>query len=113
MHIEPKGDAAILTMDAVGGDVLVFDAKVDGDGITISPIDRLLTVAPSDSSVTARKTIPVQMSGHGSKTNGLMVISFEFTGEPFSISYLEEGSLVSRNYTIKQSNVNCIANYRD
>ena len=113
MHIEPKGDAAILTMDTVGGDVLVFDANVDGDQITISPIERLLSIEPRDSSITARKTIPVSMGGHGSKTNGLIVLSIEFGCDPFTMNYMEEGSVVSREYTISSCNVNCIANFRD
>lgn len=113
IHIEPKGNYAVLTMDAVGGDVLVFDAEIDGDRITLLPISRMLTIEAKNDGLTSLKSVQVTMSGSGCKTNGLLILDFVYSADPFSVEFEEDGDTVTKVYTIIQSNVNCIANYRD
>lgn len=113
MHIEPNGETAILTMDAIGGDVLVFEAEIEGNTIELNPVNRNLNLEVKTSTLSRMVNVPVVMRGTGTKTNGLLVLSFKYSVQPFTVDFLEEGETVSKTYMVIGSNVNCIANYRD
>ncbi len=97
MNIVPTGEnSMIVTFNIIGGDVLVFDATVDGKKITLSPISRILTI--KDEGLTF--TIDATLEGTGERYDDVVVFTLNYTG---STSYLVY------DYTITESSVKCVA----
>lgn len=97
MNIVTTGDnTMIVTLNIVGGDVLVFDATVDGKKITLSPISRILTI--KDEGLTF--TIDATLEGTGEKYEDVVIFSLKYTGDASYLVY---------NYTITDSDVKCVA----
>lgn len=105
LHIEPKGNAAVVTLTSVTGNVQVFDAVVNGSDIILLPISRTLYVDVKGEESQQMTSIPVTMSGKGYKTNGLMVIAFGVSGDDFQVG--------DDTFTIMDSNIRCVANFRE
>lgn len=105
LRIASKGDRAVLTMTSVGGEALVFDAKVDADRIVLSPsrTSILLTVGNT------QKAVTVDMSAQGYKTGAMMVLEFSVHGDDFSMTSLGE----EKKYRIDSCNIKCVANLQD
>lgn len=113
MHVEPHGGGMVVTMSATGQDAYVFDASVSGTEITLSPIKRKVRVmvesVPESSelpSVQMVKSVDLTLRGTGYKSNGLMVLDFECTGEDFTV----ESLTAKTTYHIVGSDVHCVAN---
>lgn len=113
LRIEPKGNAAVLTMSSVLGDALVFDAVIEGTEITLKPVKRIITMEVQEDVVDKIKTIPVTMSGKGYKTNGLMVLDISYTSDDFDVNMKDGLCVVAYKYRISGSNVSCVANFRE
>lgn len=97
MNIVTTGEnTMIVTLNIVGGDVLVFDATVDGKKITLSPISRILTI--KDEGLTF--TIDATLEGTGEKYEDVVIFSLKYTGDTSYLVY---------NYTITDSSVKCVA----
>ena len=105
MDITPRdGDAMLVSMNVTGGDMLVYDAKADGDELIISQDTRSMVLAfPSGDesqilSPTVRADIAISGSGHRYDN----IILFRFTcGGVFSVGDVE--------YEIYSSDVDCRA----
>lgn len=97
MNIVTTGEnTMIVTLNIVGGDVLVFDATVDGKKITLNPINRILTI--KDEGLTF--TIDATVEGTGEKYDDVVIFSLKYTGDTSYLVY---------NYTITDSDVKCVA----
>ncbi len=97
MNIVTTGEnTMIVTLNIVGGDVLVFDATVDGKKITLSPISRILTI--KDEGITF--TVDATVEGTGEKYGDVVIFSLKYTGDTSYLIY---------NYTITDSDVKCVA----
>ena len=97
MNVVTTGEnTMIVTLNIVGGDVLVFDATVDGKKITLSPISRILTI--KDEGLTF--TIDATLEGTGEKYEDVVIFSLKYTGDTSYLVY---------NYTITDSSVKCVA----
>lgn len=97
MNIVTTGEnTMIVTLNIVGGDVLVFDATVDGKKITLSPISRILTI--KDEGITF--TVDATVEGMGEKYGDVVIFSLKYTGDTSYLIY---------NYTITDSDVKCVA----
>ena len=99
MHCEPigKDNAMVVTFNALGGNVVVFDADVQGNEITLKPVKRIVSITYelpkmfpiiSDSEIITpvAKEIGVTVSGNGTKYNGLIVFNLTYAGDDFEIS---------------------------
>lgn len=115
MHIEPHGDATVMTMKDYSGSVQVYDVEIDGKDITVKPHERKVKLIVTDDirvvdeetgiSLPECVTVDVTVSGHGYKTGELMVLELEYGGGTF-----EAGPALSRTtYTIAGSSVSCVA----
>ncbi len=97
MNIVTTGEnTMVVTFNIIGGDVLVFDATVDGKKITLSPISRIITI--KDDGLTF--TIDATLEGTGERYDDVVVFTLNYTG---STSYLVY------DYTITESSVKCVA----
>ena len=115
MHIEPHGDATVMTMKDYTGSVQVFDVEIDGRDITVKPhgrkvklrMDNDIRINDEDTGITLPDyvTVDVTVSGHGYKTGGLMVLELEYKGGTFEAGPV----LTPTTYTITGSSVDCVA----
>ena len=94
--IRTEGNSAVVTMNIVGGDALVFDAQADGKTLKLSPLRRIISFR--DGTQTA--TLDVTVSGTGEKHENLVVFSLSYTGSGESTLY---------DYTINSSEIKCVA----
>lgn len=131
MHIEPK-DAeymVLTTKDNGTNTVMVFDALISGTRISLKPVSRkiLITVTDVVNSVdidrdekigdfiddtvddatrsNVEKSIDVEVSGKGYKTNGLIVMTMDYAGGDFTVETVKD----TTTYKIIGSNVNLVA----
>lgn len=131
MHIEPK-DAeymVLTTKDNGTNTVMVFDALISGTRISLKPVSRkiLITVTDVVNSVdidrdekigdfiddtvddatrsNVEKSIDVEVSGKGYKTNGLIVMTMDYSGKDFTVETVKD----TTTYKIIGSNVNLVA----
>ena len=97
MNVLEKGaDSLIITMNAIGGDVLVIDACVKGNDLEISEFSRIVKVEDGSRTVSLNCT----GSGSGKKYDDVIIMD---------LSYLGDGSSTLYDYTIKSSSVKCVA----
>ena len=97
MNVLKKGaDSLIITMNAIGGDVLVIDACVKGNDLEISEFLRIVKVEDGSRTVSLNCT----GSGSGKKYDDVIIMD---------LSYLGDGSSTLYDYTIKSSSVKCVA----
>ena len=97
MNVLKKGaDSLIITMNAIGGDVLVIDACVKGNDLEISEFSRIVKVEDGSRTVSLNCT----GSGSGKKYDDVIIMD---------LSYLGDGSSTLYDYTIKSSSVKCVA----
>ena len=97
MNVLKKGaDSLIITMNAIGGDVLVLDACVKDNDLEISEFSRIVKVEDGSRSISLNCTA----SGSGKKYDEIIILEF---------SYLGEGSSTLYDYSIKSSSVKCVA----
>lgn len=131
MHIELK-DAeymVLTTKDNGTNTVMVFDALISGTRISLKPVSRkiLITVTDVVNSVdidrdekigdfiddtvddatrsNVEKSIDVEVSGKGYKTNGLIVMTMDYAGGDFTVETVKD----TTTYKIIGSNVNLVA----
>ena len=97
MNVLKKGaDSLIITMNAIGGDVLVLDACVKDNDLEISEFSRIVKVEDGSRSISLNCTA----SGSGKKYDEIIILES---------SYLGEGSSTLYDYSIKSSSVKCVA----
>ena len=97
MNVLKKGaDSLIITMNAIGGDVLVLDACVKDNDLEISEFSRIVKVEDGSRAISLNCTA----SGSGKKYDEIIILEF---------SYLGEGSSTLYDYSIKSSSVKCVA----
>lgn len=94
--IRTEGNSAVVTMNIVGGDALVFDAQADGKTLKLSPLRRIISFR--DAAQTA--TLDVTVSGTGEKHEDVIVFSLNYTGSGESTLY---------DYKINSSEIKCVA----
>lgn len=97
MNVLKKGaDSLIITMNAIGGDVLVIDACVKGNDLEISEFSRVVKVEDGSRTVSLNCTV----SGSGKKYDDVIIMD---------LVYLGQGSSTLYDYSIKSSSVKCVA----
>ena len=97
MNVLKKGaDSLIITMNAIGGDVLVIDACVKGNDLEISEFSRVVKVEDGSRTVSLNCTV----SGSGKKYDDVIIMD---------LGYLGQGSSTLYDYSIKSSSVKCVA----
>lgn len=107
MHLEPKGDGMVLTMSAVAGNTVVFDAKVNGTEITLSKTACKLDVLVNGEVV----PVDVTVSASGYKTNGLLVLDMQFAqGTSFSRTDVWGDET---QYMVKGGSASCVATLQE
>ncbi len=94
------GKSMAVTMNIIGGDLLVFDAEVDGKALVLSPLKRVISI--SDGAVSAK--LDVTVSGRGEKYDDVVI---------FTLDYAGGGSNSLYEYTIESSSVKCVAKVND
>lgn len=94
--IRTEGSSAVVTMNIVGGDALVFDAQADGKTLKLSPLRRIISFR--DGTQTA--SLDVTVSGTGEKHENVVVFTLSYTGSGESTLY---------DYKIMSSEIKCIA----
>lgn len=105
MDITPTGDEAMLvSMNVTGGDMLVYNAQVDGEDLIISPDTRSMTLNfPSgEESQILPSTIraDVTISGSGHRYDNIILFKFN-CGGVFKVGDTE--------YEIYSSDIDCRA----
>ena len=97
MNVLKKGaDSLVITMNAIGGDVLVIDACVTGNDLEISEFSRIVKVEDGNRTVSLNCTV----SGSGKKYDDVIIMD---------LGYLGQGSSTLYDYSIKSSSVKCVA----
>lgn len=97
MNILSKGgDSLIVTMSIIGGDVVVMEGKLENDRIVINPFKRMMTVSDGSRSV----TMDMDITGAATRYDDVILFDFQFLGT---------GSTLSYNYSVKESEVKCVA----
>ena len=106
MHLEPKGDAMVLTMSSIAGNTLGADARVNGTDVDVAKTKHSISVLV-DGVVTA---VEVTLGGSGYKTNGLLVLDLKLEGTEFTASDLlgEE-----TQYRVKGGSASCVATLQE
>lgn len=94
--IRTEGSSAVVTMNIVGGDALVFDAQADGKTLKLSPLRRIISFR--DGTQTA--SLDITVSGTGEKHENVIVFTLSYTGSGESTLY---------DYKIMSSEIKCIA----
>ena len=94
--LKTSADSLIITMNAIGGDVLVIDALVNGNDLEICEFSRIVRVEDGSRSVSLNCTA----SGSGKKYDDVIILDFIYSGSGSSTLY---------DYTVKSSSVKCVA----
>ena len=94
--LKTSADSLIITMNAIGGDVLVIDALVNGNDLEICEFSRMAKVEDGSRSVSLNCTA----SGSGKKYDDVIILDFIYSGSGSSTLY---------DYTVKSSSVKCVA----
>ena len=94
--LKTSADSLIITMNAIGGDVLVIDALVNGNDLEICEFSRIVRVEDGSRSVSLNCTA----SGSGKKYDDVLILDFSYSGSGSSTLY---------DYTVKSSSVKCVA----
>ena len=97
MNIIKTGDnSAIVTMNIVGGDALVFNGKAEGKTLTLDPAVRFVHFRDGASTV----QLEVTVSGTAEKHDDVAIFKLEYVGK---------GETTLYDYEIKDSDVKCVA----
>lgn len=97
MNILKNGDdKLIITMNAIGGDVVVFDAEVIDNNLIVSEFSRLVKIEDGSRTV----SFNCNVSGSGKKYDNVIILDLNYSGSASTTLY---------NYTIKSSAVKCVA----
>ena len=85
MDITPRdGDAMLVSMNVTGGDMLVYDATVDGDDLIVSQDTRsmVLTFPSGEESQVLTPTVraDVAVSGSGHRYDNIILFKFTYGG---------------------------------
>lgn len=94
--LKTGADSLVITMNAIGGDVLVIDACVKDNNLEIKEFSKIVKCEDGNRTVSLNCTV----SGSGKKYDDVIIMDF---------SYLGEGSSTFYNYSIKSSSVKCVA----
>lgn len=97
---ESNGDMAI-TMNIVGGPVLVMQAHAEGIALTLEPVERTITVRNENG---LPMEMDVKMSGVADKINDVAMFSFKYEGQK-EVETID-GPV---KYTISDTQVVCVA----
>lgn len=105
MDITPSGgDAMLVTMNVTGGDMLVYNAKADGEDLVITADKRSIILDFPDSE--GSKILPpsvraeIGISGSGQRYDNIILFKFIYTGE-FQVG--------NTKYEIYSSDIDCRA----
>lgn len=113
MDLTPAGDDGRmkLTMNVTGGEILVYDASVDGDSIVIDKDSRSLVfsfpvkdIASDGEIVDHRVTALLEVSGTGTRYGNIILFRFSYSGT-FEIDGTE--------YEIYDSDIDCRAKFNE
>lgn len=96
-----EGRSMVVTMNIVGGGVVVFDAEVNEDGgLTLSPSTRSISISDNARTV----SLQLSVSGTAVKYDDVVVFDFDYAGN---------GETTSNTYEITASDVKCVAKLND
>ena len=97
MNILKNGDnKLIITMNAIGGDVVVLDAEVVDKELVISEFSRMVKIEDGSRTV----SLNCKVSGSGKKYDNVIILDLNYSGSGSSTIY---------NYKVKSSSVKCVA----
>lgn len=97
MNILKSGDKdMIITMNAIGGDVLVIEATTSGEELQIKEFKRNVKIEDGSRTVSLNCTV----SGSGKKYEDIIILDLNYGGSGSSALY---------DYKIKSSSVKCVA----
>lgn len=97
MNVIKTGDnSVIVTMNIVGGDVLVFNGKAEGKVLTLDPAVRFVSFRDGANTV----SLEITVSGTAEKHDDVAVFTLEYTGG---------GETTLYDYKILASEVKCVA----
>lgn len=97
MNILKNGDnKLIITMNAIGGDVVVLDAEVVDKELVISEFSRMVKIEDGSRTV----SLNCKVSGSGKKYDNVIILDLNYSGSGTSTIY---------NYKVKSSSVKCVA----
>ncbi|MGN1225728.1 MAG: hypothetical protein ACI4TL_00660 [Candidatus Cryptobacteroides sp.] len=97
MNILKNGDnKLIITMNAIGGDVVVLDAEVVDKELVISEFSRMVKIEDGSRTV----SLNCKVSGSGKKYDNVIILDLNYSGSGSSTIY---------SYNIKSSSVKCVA----
>ena len=89
-------NSLIITMNIIGGDVVVTDASyIDGE-LMLEPFTRMLTIADGSRNVSMEVTV----TGSAAMHDDLII---------FDLTYRGSGSTTLNNYAIVSSEIKCVA----
>lgn len=106
MHINPAQDGSIkVSMNVIGGDVMVFDAKVSKTTITLLPRTRTVHLSPETGpDILTGFDATLTMEGTGRKSGRDIIFNFEYSGDVDAL--LVKG-------TVSRSAVECVASLNE
>lgn len=92
----------IVTMNIIGGTIVTFDAKADGEILTLEPVSRRISfpVSPSATGGITQPYADVVVEGYGEKFDNVVLFRLSYTG-----NYIYQNT----QYAIVASNVDCVA----
>lgn len=97
MNILKNGDnKLIITMNAIGGDVVVLDAEVVDNELVISEFSRMVKIEDGSRTV----SLNCKVSGSGKKYDDVLILDLNYSGSGSSTLY---------SYSVKSSSVKCVA----
>ena len=97
MNILSKGgDSLIVTMSIIGWDVVVMEGKLENDRIVLNPFKRMITVFDGSRNV----AMDMDITGSATRYDDVILYEFRYRGTGTSLSY---------KYTVKDSEVKCVA----
>lgn len=97
MNILKNGDdKLIITMNAIGGDVVVLDAEVVDKELVINEFSRMVKIEDGSRTV----SLNCKVSGSGKKYDNVIILDLNYSGSGTSTIY---------SYKVKSSSVKCVA----
>lgn len=104
VEVDRKSGKMKVTMNALAGDAIVFDAVADGGSLVLSPVSRNISVSYGSSEIiTVRAS--VEVSGTGVRYGDMLIIDLEYKG-----GYK---SLDGKEYEIVETDASCVAELND
>lgn len=94
------GDRVVVMMDIMAGDLIVMDAVVNGDNITLAPVSRKVLVY-RETGLSFVENVPVTVSGTGRRMDGSVIFNLNYEGD-FELGVFP--------CTVVASDVKCVAN---